>query len=105
MDSENLHLEVSYLGSSGIVLSTEQKTALQVSLASVKQKNNFRKIFFWGKILGFKDDYFIIQGVTDDFLKNRKTLYRFIKQIFCSDYTDYYPGYGNSLVFTWDQKK
>jgi len=75
MDAENLHLEVSYLGSSGIVLSTEQKTALQVSLASVKQKNNFRKIFFWGKILGFKDDYFVIQGVTEDFLKSRKTLY------------------------------
>jgi radial spoke head protein 9 len=75
MDAENLHLEISYVGSSGIVLSTEQKTALQVSLASVKQKNNFRKIFFWGKIFGIKDDYYIIQGVTDDYLKNRKTLY------------------------------
>ncbi|EDO27772.1 predicted protein, partial [Nematostella vectensis] len=35
----------------------------------------FEKVRYWGKILGVKNDYFIIQGVGKDELKERKTLY------------------------------
>lgn len=76
MDLEGLHMSIDYVGSSGVVLSTEQKAALQSSLVIVKSNYKFRGVKFWGKILGVKSDYFIVQGVSKDELKDRKTLYR-----------------------------
>lgn len=76
MDAEGLHMSIEYVGSSGVVLSTEQKAALQSSLVILKSNYKFRGVKFWGKILGVKSDYFIVQGVGKDELKDRKTLYR-----------------------------
>ena len=78
MDSDGLHLDVDYVASSGVILSVEQKAALQSSLVILKTQQQFRRIQFWGKILGYKMDYFIVQGVGKDELKDRKTLYRYI---------------------------
>merc|ERR1712179_32595 len=75
MDSEGLHLNVDYVGSSGVILSPEQKAALQTSLIILKSENKFHKVYFWGKILGVKDDYFIAQGVSCDEMAEKKTLY------------------------------
>eukprot|EP00795_Rhopilema_esculentum_P002716 gene2716-929_t len=75
MDAEALHLEVDYVASSGVILSVEQKAALQSSLIILKTQQQLLKIQFWGKILGTKTDYFIVQGVGNDELKERKTLY------------------------------
>lgn len=76
MDSEGLHLNIDYVGSSGIILSPEQKAALQTSLVILKNSGKFHRVYFWGKILGVKDDYFIAQGVGRDEMVNRKTFYR-----------------------------
>ena len=76
MDAEDLHMSVDYVGSSGVVLSTEQKAALQSSLVILKSNYKFCRVIFWGKIVGVKSDYFIVQGVGKDELKDRKTLYR-----------------------------
>lgn len=76
MDAEGLHLNIDYVGSSGVILSTEQKAALQSSLIILKSNYKFRKVAFWGKILGVKDDYFIVEGIGKDQLKDRQTLYR-----------------------------
>ena len=76
MDSEGLHTNVDYVGSSGVILSTEQKAALQSSLVILKSNYKFHRVLFWGKILGVKNDYFIVQGVSKDELKGRKSLYR-----------------------------
>jgi len=75
MDSEGLHMNVDYVGSSGVILSTEQKAALQSSLVILKSNYKFHRVLFWGKILGVKNDYFIVQGVSKDELKDRKSLY------------------------------
>ncbi|XP_072051566.1 radial spoke head protein 9 homolog [Amphiura filiformis] len=75
MDAEGLHLNVDYVGSCGIVLSPEQKTALQNSLVILQNNQKFNRVFFWGKILGIKGDYFIAQGTGDDEMVDRKTLY------------------------------
>lgn len=69
-------MAVDYVGSSGVILSTEQKAALQSSLVILKSNYKFRGVKLWGKILGVKSDYFIVQGVGKDELKDRKTLYR-----------------------------
>lgn len=78
MDSETLHLDIDCVASSGVIVSVEQKAALQSSLTILKAQQQFQKIQFWGKILGVKADYFIVQGVGEDELKSRKTLYRLI---------------------------
>lgn len=75
MDADYLHLDSDYVASSGFVFSIEQKAALQSSLVILKSQQHFDKIQFWGKILGVKMDYFIVQGVGKDEMKGRKTLY------------------------------
>lgn len=75
MDSLDLHISIDYVGSSGVVLSPEQKAALQTSLCILQNNQKFSRVYFWGKILGIKDDYFIAQGVGKDELGEKKILY------------------------------
>jgi len=75
MDSRELHLNIDYVGSSGIILSPEQKASLQNSLCILQNNMKFSKVYFWGKILGVKDDYFIVEGIGNDELGEKKTLY------------------------------
>merc|ERR1712179_827369 len=75
MDSEGLHLNVDYVGSSGVILSPEQKAALQTSLVILQSENKFKKVYFWGRILGIKDDYYIAQGCETDEMVGRRTFY------------------------------
>lgn len=82
MESEGLHMNIDYVGSSGIILSTEQKAALQSSLVILRSNYKFERVLFWGKILGVKNDYFIVQGVGRDELKERKTLYRYLSSYY-----------------------
>ena len=77
MESTNLHLNIDHVGSSGIILSSEQKAALQTSLTILQNNQQFNTVYFWGKILGIKDDYFIAQGVSENELGDRRTLYRY----------------------------
>ena len=76
MECEGLHLNIDYVGSSGIILSPEQKAALQTSLVILQNENKFNRVYLWGKILGVKDDYFIAQGAYKDEFAGRKTFYR-----------------------------
>ena len=76
MESDGLYLNIDYVGSSGIILSPEQKAALQTSLVILQSENKFNKVYFWGKILGIKDDYFIAQGTRKDEMAERTTFYR-----------------------------
>lgn len=75
MDAVGLHLNIDYLGSSGLILSPEQKAALQTSLVILQNENKFNRVYFWGKIFGVKDDYYIAQGVNQDEFAGRKTFY------------------------------
>ena len=76
MEAEGLHLNIDYVGSSGVILSTEQKAAFQSSLVILKNNYKFKRVLFWGKILGVKDDYFIVEGIGKDELRDRQILYR-----------------------------
>ena len=84
MESEGLHLNIDYVGSSGIILSPEQKAALQTSLVILQNENKFNRVYLWGKILGVKDDYFIAQGAYKDEFAGRKTFYRQVVENFFS---------------------
>lgn len=75
IESNRLTLDVENLSFCGIVLSVEQKASLQTSLAFAREQYKFQRIFFWGKILGTKEDYFIAVGVGANEIKNRTYLY------------------------------
>lgn len=75
MDSDSLKLSIDYVASSGVVLSIEQKAALESSLVILKSQQKFQRVQFFGKVIGIRNDYFIVQGVGKDSLKDRKTLY------------------------------
>lgn len=77
MDSETVFSNLDYLDSSGIVLSVEQKASLQSSLVTLKKDHKFRRVKLWGIIRGIQNDYFIIQGVGKDEIKDRKALFRY----------------------------
>lgn len=76
MDSQNLHLYIDFVGSSGVILSPEQKAALQTSLVVLKNNHKFEQVKLWGKILGIKEDYYIAQGFSNDQFADKTTLYR-----------------------------
>ena len=72
MDSQSLHLSIDFVGSSGVILSPEQKAALQTSLIILKNDQKFAQVKFWGKILGVSDDYYIAKGSsTNQFAEQR----------------------------------
>lgn len=76
MEAHDLHLSIDYVGNSGVVFSPEQKASLQTSLCILQSNYKFERVYFWGKILGIKDDYFIAQGIEKDEFEQKKTLYR-----------------------------
>lgn len=76
MDSDSLHYFVDLAAGNGLTLSSEQRASLQTSLVILKKNYKFSRVLFWGKILGIKCDYFIAQGIEEDEMKNKKTLYR-----------------------------
>ena len=67
---------MSYLESSGFVLSVEQKATLRTSLAILQSNHKFLCVKLWGVIRGIKNDYFIAQGLGNDAMKDKKYLYR-----------------------------
>ena len=76
MDSETVFSDLDYLGSSGVVLSVEQKTALQSSLVTLKKEHKFRRVKLWGIIKGVQKDYFIVHGIGKNELLDKRALYR-----------------------------
>nr|CAB3265811.1 RSP9 uncharacterized protein LOC100179789 [Phallusia mammillata] len=75
MNAEGLHLSINYASGSGVILSPEQKAALETSLVILKTNYKFQKVLLWGKVQGIKDDYFIAQGTGKDELNDQKSLY------------------------------
>lgn len=76
MDCRNLEQHVSFFASSGNVLSSETLAQISNSLTIAKHNNKFEKVLFWGKIMGVKEDYIIVQGISGkDELNEKTTLY------------------------------
>ena len=78
IDANTLLSEIEQLAYTGVVLSAEQRAALQTSLAITRDQYKFKRIYYWGKINGIKDDYFIAKGVGKNELKEKTILYRYL---------------------------
>lgn len=77
MESDSFVQNSSFLESSGVVFSAEQKATLQTSLAILKSQHKFKRVKLWGIIKGIKKNYFIAQGIGSDETQDRKYLYRY----------------------------
>ena len=75
IDSNTLTLDIDQLAFAGIVLSVEQRASLQTSLSITKEQYKFNRIYFWGKILGTKEDYYIACGMGRNEIRQRTFLY------------------------------
>lgn len=76
MDTNSLFSSLELVAGSGHTLNIEQRTALETSSVILRKNYKFHRILLWGKILGLKNDYFIVQGRGEDEMKDRKNLYR-----------------------------
>lgn len=56
------------IGNGGLILSIEEAIVLHNSLQLLKNENHFRNIFFWGRICGVANDYYIAYGYVKDVL-------------------------------------
>lgn len=63
MDHRRLLGDLQYFAASGVVLSTEQRVALQASLVVLKNAEKFHGVELWGIIQAGSKDYFIAQGL------------------------------------------
>ncbi|XP_075411145.1 radial spoke head protein 9 homolog isoform X1 [Tenrec ecaudatus] len=75
MDSESLLLSLELASGSGQGLSPDRRASLLTSLMLVKRDYRYERVLFWGRILGLVADYYIAQGLSEDQLAPRKTLY------------------------------
>ncbi|CAL8111593.1 unnamed protein product [Orchesella dallaii] len=75
MDWKSLNFAMDYLASSGTVFSVEQRLATQSALTLLQQENQFKQLHFIGKILGTENDYWLVCGIGNDFLKDRTYFY------------------------------
>lgn len=76
MDADSLLLSLELASGSGQGLSPDRRASLLTSLMLVKRDYRFNRVLFWGRILGLVADYYIAQGLSEDQLAPRKTLYR-----------------------------
>lgn len=76
IEANQLLLDIEHFAYSGIVLSVEQRASLQTSLSIAKEQYKFNRIYFWGKINGTKEDYYIACGVGTSEIDQRTFLYR-----------------------------
>ncbi|XP_044927021.1 radial spoke head protein 9 homolog isoform X2 [Mustela nigripes] len=76
MDAESLLLSLELASGSGQGLSPDRRASLLTSLTLVKRDYRYDRVLFWGRILGLVADYYIAQGLSEDQLAPRKTLYR-----------------------------
>lgn len=60
---------------SGHIISTEESLILHNSLLILQNENHFRKIYFWGRIFGTDNDYYITFGYRSDALLDKVFYY------------------------------
>ncbi|XP_028808861.1 radial spoke head protein 9 homolog [Denticeps clupeoides] len=77
MDCRTLPCSLDFVSGGGFTLSSEQKAALQTSMVTLAKDYKFKRVLFWGKLLGVRADYYIAQGVTEDEMRDKTTLYSF----------------------------
>lgn len=75
MDVEHFQEYLHYASYSGNQLTQHQAALIENSLIVLQSENKFRQIFFWGRIGGIENDYYIAFGYRKDCLCGRIFFY------------------------------
>jgi len=66
MDLVDLEMGMKFLSSQGHCLNVQEVTMLRASLSKLQSEEKYGKMYFWGKILGKKNDYYISYGLREN---------------------------------------
>lgn len=75
MNSTNFKENLNYISYCGISLSLQEASMVESSLIILKSNNKFHETFFWGRINGVKNDYYIAFGYQKNCLSGSKYFY------------------------------
>ncbi|KAM4695048.1 radial spoke head protein 9 homolog [Discoglossus pictus] len=76
MEADSLQRMVDLVTGDGHGLSHEQCAALRTSLLLLRRDMKLARVYYWGKILGVRGDYYIAQGTEgSEELRGRRTFY------------------------------
>jgi len=65
MELCDLEYGLKSVSAAGCTLNCQEIIALQASLTILRSKEQYEKIFLWGKVFGLKSDYYIAYGLRD----------------------------------------
>ncbi|KAL8441887.1 hypothetical protein Emag_006809 [Eimeria magna] len=76
MEVSDLERGLQYLSSAGVTLNAYELTSIQAALLTLQKKQKTDKMYFWGRIRGQGDDYYIAYAVgTSDFIYPEKKFF------------------------------
>lgn len=75
MEASNFKENLNYISYCGISLSLEEAALLEISLIVLKSDNKFKETYFWGRINGTKNDYYIAFGYQKNCLSGSQFFY------------------------------
>lgn len=75
MNILNFKENLNYISYCGISLSFQEASLLENSLIVLKSDNKFNETYFWGRINGVKNDYYIAFGYNKNCLSGSKFFY------------------------------
>lgn len=75
MNVSNFKENLNYISYCGISLSLEEAALLENSLITLKSDNKFAETYFWGRINGIQNDYYIAFGYNKNCLSGSRFFY------------------------------
>lgn len=75
MNISNFKENLNYISYCGISLSLQEAALIENSLIILKSDNKFKEIYFWGRINGVKNDYYIAFGYHKNCISGSKFFY------------------------------
>jgi len=67
--------ELSYVQAAGVTLNVEEKSCLSTSLLLLKDSQQLKRLFFWGKITGVQKDYYVAVGGSENVMVGGRTYF------------------------------
>lgn len=74
---QKLNLKMDHFETTGLVLTPEEQIILRTSLPLLQMENAFTSVKLLGKVFGIKNDYYIAQGRSKDYIRNKINFYSF----------------------------
>mmetsp|Transcript_11792 Transcript_11792/g.28600 ORF Transcript_11792/g.28600 Transcript_11792/m.28600 type:complete len:276 (+) Transcript_11792:232-1059(+) len=96
MEVVDIEMGMRFLSSQGYTLNVAEVAMLNASLAKLQADEKFGRIFFWGKIFGKTQDYYVAYGVRDNDIEFPS------KQFYCATGETF--TFGDLAMLTEDEK-